>query len=134
MAITGAATGASATGASSTGSASRGRSSTGSTGGVEEAAEQMFNKGQLNIGMASTGATGATGATGGKDLDATPVAPQSKQIQYAIKMRKRSENELKDFGKPKARSREESCSCPIDLRIDYEKGTRRSQCWPGHRD
>merc|ERR1711871_581109 len=87
LAITGAATGASSTG-SATGA------STGSTGGVEEAAEQMFNKGQLNIGVASTG---ATGATGGKDLDATPLPPQSKQIQYAIKMRKRSENELKDF-------------------------------------
>jgi len=103
----GAATGASSTGSasrggSSTGGSSTGGSSTGSTGGVEEAAEKMFNKGQLNIGMASTGATGATGATGGKDLDATPVAPQEKQILYAIKIRKRSENELQGLESQKA--------------------------------
>jgi len=35
-------------------------------------------------------------------LDATPAAPQEKQIHYAIKMRKRSENELQGLESQKA--------------------------------
>merc|ERR1711871_961462 len=78
----------------STGSASTGGTGgtggTGATGAVEAEAEKLFNQGQLNVGVASTGATGATGA-----VNTPPPAP--KQIVYAIKIRKRIENDLNNL-------------------------------------
>jgi hypothetical protein len=93
VAATGAAgTVRSGTGSFASGSASMSGStgSTGSTGGVADAAARLFNQGQLNVGVASTGATGSA-ATG---VDQAPPPASPRQVVYAINMVRRAEAEL----------------------------------------